>query len=144
MTLAHRLFFASTLALWTLLPAVAHAQMNHGKHKAARAELGTSAALGFAGQVMGRDQRKHRRRGCRLCRPAVFAGHGKIMVARREGAIQPEPISADGENRPKLAFGTKGEIYVAYTKPLSKAYTGEIRFARSVDGGRIFSPHHGT
>jgi hypothetical protein len=29
---------------------------------------------------------------------------------------------------------------VTFTKPLSKPYTGEIRFARSTDGGHTFSP----
>ncbi|SFU36561.1 hypothetical protein SAMN05216552_100299 [Pseudoduganella namucuonensis] len=56
--------------------------------------------------------------------------------------LQREPesaISADGENRPKLAFGSKDEIYVSYTKPLAKPHTAEIRFIRSTDGGQSFS-----
>ena len=31
------------------------------------------------------------------------------------------------------------EIYVTWTKPLSKPYTGDIRFARSLDGGKTFT-----
>jgi hypothetical protein len=49
-------------------------------------------------------------------------------------------IAADGEQRPKLAFGPKGAVLIAYTKPLAKPYTGEIRLLRSADGGQTFAP----
>jgi hypothetical protein len=51
----------------------------------------------------------------------------------------PEPVSADGENRPKLAFGPAGEMYVSWTSPTSAKYTGDIRFARSLDRGKTWS-----
>jgi hypothetical protein len=51
----------------------------------------------------------------------------------------PEAVSADGENRPKLAFGPRGEIYVSWTSPTSAKYTGDIHFARSLDGGATWS-----
>lgn len=50
-----------------------------------------------------------------------------------------EPVSADGENRPKLAFGSRRELYVSWTSPTSEKFTGDIRFARSLDGGKIWS-----
>lgn len=52
---------------------------------------------------------------------------------------QPEPVSADGENRPKLAFGPRDEIYVSWTSPTSERFTGDIRFTRSLDGGKSWS-----
>lgn len=52
---------------------------------------------------------------------------------------QPEPVSAEGKNRPKIAFGGKDDIYITYTMPLAKPYTGEIRFVCSTDGGKTFS-----
>ncbi|MGH8808201.1 MAG: exo-alpha-sialidase, partial [Noviherbaspirillum sp.] len=52
----------------------------------------------------------------------------------------PEPVSAEGENRPKIAFGPKDEIYITYTRPLAKPYTGDIRLVRSLDGGKTFAP----
>ena len=58
----------------------------------------------------------------------------------RTVATQGEAISADGENRPKLAFGPNGWVVMTYTQPLSKPYTGAIRMLRSVDGGKTFSP----
>lgn len=52
---------------------------------------------------------------------------------------QAEPVSADGENHPKLAFGPNGEMYVSWTSPTSDHYTGDIRFARSLDQGKTWS-----
>lgn len=48
-------------------------------------------------------------------------------------------ISADGENRPKIAFGPDHVAVISYTQPLSRPYTGEIRLVRSDDDGRSFS-----
>jgi hypothetical protein len=50
-----------------------------------------------------------------------------------------DKIAADGENRPKIAFGTQGQAVIAYTQPLAKPYTGAIRMLRSGDGGKSFS-----
>jgi hypothetical protein len=50
-----------------------------------------------------------------------------------------EPIYDEGENRPKLAFGPQGELYVSWSQPLSAPWTGYVRFARSLDGGAHFS-----
>lgn len=48
--------------------------------------------------------------------------------------------AADGENRPKIAFGPNGWVVITYTQPLTKPYTGEIRMLRSADEGKSFSP----
>ncbi len=54
--------------------------------------------------------------------------------------IGSDTVSADGENRPKLAFhGPKRWAVISYTQPLSKPYTGEIRLLRSEDGGQSFA-----
>ena len=50
-----------------------------------------------------------------------------------------DPIAADGESRPKIAFGPKGWAVISYTMPLAKPYTGFIRMLRSSDGGQTFS-----
>lgn len=50
-----------------------------------------------------------------------------------------DEISADGENRPKIAFGPHGWVVLSYTRPLEKPYTGFIRMLRSADGGQSFS-----
>ena len=51
---------------------------------------------------------------------------------------EPEDILGDGENRPKIVV-RKGVVYVSYTRGLEKPMTGDIRFSRSLDGGRSFS-----
>lgn len=51
----------------------------------------------------------------------------------------PEAVDTGGDARPKIAIGTRDEIYVTWTRPLAKPYTGEIRFARSIDGGASFT-----
>lgn len=52
--------------------------------------------------------------------------------------MEPEDILGDGENRPKIVV-RKGMVYVSYTRGLEKPMTGDIRFSRSLDGGRSFS-----
>ncbi|HUW50710.1 MAG TPA: sialidase family protein, partial [Sulfuricella sp.] len=52
---------------------------------------------------------------------------------------EPEDILGDGENRPKIVV-RKGVIYVSYTRGLEKPMTGDIRFSRSLDGGKTFLP----
>lgn len=51
----------------------------------------------------------------------------------------PEPVSAHGENRPKVVTGPQGNLYVSWTRPLERRFTGHIRFSRSTDGGNHFS-----
>ncbi len=51
-----------------------------------------------------------------------------------------EKIYADGENRPKIAVGHNAEIYISWSKKTEGKYTGDIRFSRSVDNGKHFSP----
>ncbi len=73
-----------------------------------------------------------------------------MVIRRASGVGQPwsmpvalseadERIEADGDARPKIAIGASNELYVTWTHPLAKPYTGEIRFTRSIDGGKTFS-----
>lgn len=52
---------------------------------------------------------------------------------------QPEAIYTNGENRPKIQLGLKGEIYISWTKKTAGRFTGDIRFSRSLDSGKSFS-----
>ena len=58
-------------------------------------------------------------------------------VAVNEAA---EEIDVNGENRPKIAIGPGGEVYVSWTRKLPGGFNGEIRFSRSLDGGSSFEP----
>lgn len=50
-----------------------------------------------------------------------------------------ENISADGENRPKIAVARDGTVLLSWTQTLPQRYSGNIRFARSTDSGQSFS-----
>lgn len=102
-----------------------------------RSAFGTSAALDRDGRLW-----------VAYAQPAGTAG--QIVLQRSDDggttwqpAVKvnslPEPVAAEGENRPKLAFGTGGETYVTWTSPTSAQFTGDIRFARSLDGGKTWS-----
>lgn len=66
--------------------------------------------------------------------------HGSTFVAARQVNAQAEKIYSDAENRPQLGFGNNGEIFVAWTRDTEAAWSGDIRFARSLDGGQSFDP----
>jgi len=90
---------------------------------------------------------------------AVFAPDGSLWAASKEGGHVvvrrsadrglswsvaqrvnrvAEAVAADGDSRPKIAIGVQGDLYVTWTKPLSRPYTGDVRFSRSLDGGQHF------
>jgi len=50
----------------------------------------------------------------------------------------PETIYATAENRPKIAFGPAGQVYVQWTDKPAAGWVGNVRFARSTDGGKTF------
>jgi len=92
---------------------------------------------------------------------AAFAANGALLAVTRQGDhvmlyrsedlgktwsapivvnAAPEPILADGENRPKLLALPSGSVVVSWSRRLGKQFTGEVRIARSADGGRSFAP----
>lgn len=52
---------------------------------------------------------------------------------------QPEDIAADAENRPKIAVARGGTVLLTWSQSLPQKYAGNVRFARSTDGGHLFS-----
>src|SRR5688572_7149867 len=119
------------VCLLLLLFQPAHAAMSHG------AALGTTATFDEQGRLW-------------IVRTEADDKNAHVFVQRSEdrgGTWLPpmrvtsksEPVSADGENRPKLAFGSRGELYVSWTSPTSAKFTGDIRFTRSLDGGKTWS-----
>ena len=64
---------------------------------------------------------------------------GKTLSAPVDVNAVAEPIYDEGENRPKIEFGPKGELYVSWSQPRAKPWTGFVRFARSPDGGAHFA-----
>lgn len=129
------------LALAGPAPA-ATAAAAHAQHKqmamAKRAELGTGVALDARGQLWATG--KESDASGQYVTLQKSADGGRTWSAPVRIQRSGEAVAADGESWPKLAFGPGGELYVAYTKPLAKPYTGEIRLVRSLDGGQSFAP----
>lgn len=105
----------------------------HAMGKVGAGELGATAAFDARGTLWA----AHKTAG------GVSVSHssdlGKswsnpVLVTREAEATDP---GADA--RPKIALGTKGELYVTWTRPMTKPYTGEIRFTYSHDGGKTFA-----
>ncbi len=73
----------------------------------------------------------------------IYVNHsddlGKSFSSPVKVNPEPEKIHHNGEARPKIAVDRQGRIFVAYTQKLPKRFTGNIRFSRSVDGGKSFS-----
>jgi hypothetical protein len=121
------------------------AQDQHAQHKGmkpGRIELGTSAAVDAQGRlwVASVEPATGGQATGGYVVLQMSSDMGKTWSPAKRVQQTTEPIEATGESRPKLAFGAKDEIYIAYTKPLAKPFTGEIRFVRSTDGGKTFSP----
>jgi len=67
------------------------------------------------------------------------ADGGKTMSKPVAVNREPENILSNGENRPKIRIGGKGQIYVTWSRGLEKAFSADVRFSRSVDDGKTFS-----
>lgn len=118
--------------LFCLAATAATAHEGHDMH-AKGPDLGASAAIDGKGRLWIVDAADGH---VRLRHSDDF---GRTLSAPAPVNAQAEPIYAEGENRPKIAFGTKGELYVSWSQPRAKPWTGFVRFARSNDGGEHFS-----
>lgn len=126
--------------------------------------LATCLVATASGQALAADAMPGMSKGAprpELGSSAVFAPDGSLLVAAKQGEhvmiyrsadegkswsapaavnAQPEAISADGENRPKIAFAADGGLLVSWTHPFSKPNTGSVRFARADDGAHFSAP----
>jgi hypothetical protein len=124
----------SVLVLGMTTALSANAQSKPMKH-AKRIQLATGAALGPDGRlwVVGLNEQGQM---FMQSSPAQALGQWTAPVILN---TQQDEIAADGESRPKMAFGPNGWAVVTYTQPLPKPYTGFVRMLRSADGGQTFS-----
>ncbi len=127
-----------------ITPAAAHGN-DHSQHAAAP-ELGTSAAADDQDHLWAVT--KETLDGQQFVMIQSSSDMGKSWSKPRKVIQTPEPISANGEARPKIAFGQNGEMYISYTTPVARPHVGNIRFVRSLDGGATFSKpitvHHNS
>lgn len=118
------------LAAMLVLAAPAWAQHDHGQPKPA---LAVSAVFDGQGLLWRAEVRE------RHLWISTSADKGLHWSAPIPVNATPENIAADGENRPKIVVTAQRRIYVSWTQSLDKPYTGNVRFARSLDGGKTFS-----
>lgn len=126
-------FWTGLLALVIALPALGqHVHGASGKRRPPPLAIG--AAFSPAGElwVVALNEQQQ-------LTVQTSANDGRTWGEPRVLDTGSDKIAADGENRPKLVFGTAGRAVITYTQPLSKPYTGQIRMLRSQDGGRTFS-----
>lgn len=124
----------SVLLLCSVTHASTPAAHAHGA-PAARPELNISVAADTAGRLW-------------MVRKTLAEDGAYLMLQSSDDngqrwslprPLSREPLLAGGDNRPKLAFGPQGELYVAYSRPLAAPHTSEVRLLRSDDGGQHFS-----
>lgn len=121
-----------SLPVFVLTASLASAQ-GMGKMAMPKAEFGTSAAFARDGTLLAvTKQGEH----VLLYRSM---DEGKSWSTPAVVNASPEAISADGENRPKIVVAQDGSVLVSWTHPLGKPFSGEVRLARSSDGGARFS-----
>jgi hypothetical protein len=105
-----------------------------GKPKAARLELATSAAFAADGSLLvvakqGEQVMLYR-----------STDEGRSWSAPAAVNAQPEAFSANGENRPKIAFAADGGLLVSWAHSFGVGHNGNIRLARADDGEHFGKP----
>ena len=131
-------FWLCALTLWGagLWPQAmaqdASASAGHARHQ--RPQLATGAAMAPDGRVwvVGVNAQ------AQLFVQTTALGGPVLWSELRILNTGQDPIAADGESRPKIAFGPKGWVVISYTMPLAKRFTGFVRMLRSSDGGASF------
>lgn len=127
-----RSFLALTLAAAAPVARGA-ADHTHRAPKPPRSTLATNVALDRAGRLW------RVRRGEQGVMVDVSDDRGRTFGSAALASY--EPAAADGELAPEIAVDQDDAICVAYT--LARAHDpiiGHVRFTRSIDGGRSFTP----
>lgn len=114
---------------------------DHAKHTSGHGDSAARAAqaeLSVHGSFDANDTLwvAHRQSGRTVLR------HSKNFGATwsEPSVVSAEPVDSGADARAKVVPGPRGELYVTWTRPMTKPFTGEIRLARSVNGGRSFEP----
>jgi len=124
---------------WGSVTAQQHA--NHGGHKAAVVSAPPSVSTG-QGPTVTFDA------SGRLWAAWVHGAHVYVNHSEDLGNTFSDPVRVNakaekvrynGEARAQVAVDSKGNVFVVWNQKLEKRFTGNVRFSRSVDGGKHFS-----
>lgn len=132
--------WAATVGVLSLVMAVEAVHAHEAPYRSgSKAELGASVAADSRGRLwmLGKAEQ----------------GDGKsLLVLRRSDdagkswspatVVSQEAAGARGEERPKITFGLNDEMYIVYTRAAANPklpHEGDVRFVRSLDGGKSFS-----
>lgn len=133
--------------LAALLPLVAiaqqHARPDEAEARRQRAwdeRLAIASPLSVGAALDSRGQLWLARVENRFLRVSRSSDGGRSFSDPVAVTPQPEAVTADAENRPKIAVAADGSVHVSWTQSLAKPMSAHIRYARSTDGGRTFSP----
>ena len=115
----------------------------HTDQKALCADLQTSPAIGCSETVTATFDNSGALWLAWVVRDRIYVqsstDKGRSFSAPVAVNAEPEAIAARGEYRPKIKLDAQGNIYLTWTQNLEKRHTGNIRFSRSLDGGKSFS-----
>lgn len=120
------------LARWLLAALLACGVANAQHHGAPRPALGASAAVDERGRLWVAYSEGPQV----LLRTSTDAG--LTWDAPRKVNAEPETLDTSGDARPKVALGSSGEVFVAWTRGRGRGHVGDVRFARSLDAGASF------
>jgi hypothetical protein len=129
-----RRLLGAALALLVASPAAAQQHAHDAGQKGRPVPLAMGAAFAPAGELWIVALNEQRQMFVQSS-----TDDGRSWAAPRLVDVGTDKVAADGENRPKIAFGPRGLAVITYTEPLAKPYTGRIRMLRSEDGARSFS-----
>ena len=121
--------------------------------------LSPAPALGGQGRACADAARPVSLRCARVVTPIVDGHGGLWLVWAHDGHVyvqhaetpeaplspprvvnrSPEEVAAFGEHRPKLAVDAAGRVHVTWTRRGARRFSGDVRYSRSLDGGRSFS-----
>jgi hypothetical protein len=119
--------------------ALSHEHMPPSDQKPGTSTRQAKPALGIGATVDSQGRIWLARVENRTILVSYSADNGRHFSVPVAVNAQPENIGAEGENRPKIAVTRNGTLHLTWTLLLPKLYTGDVRYARSTDGGKTFS-----
>lgn len=129
-------WFCLLLMVACLVPFAANARGNGGHMEMAPAPAGPSLGASAVFASNGTLWVAAANSGHVLLRRST--DFGKTFGAPVEVNAQHQNIDSFGENKPNVAIGQRGQIYVTWVENLPEKWASYVWFSRSTDGGKTF------